>query len=148
MHGYDGALTRQWQVDSDWKAVGGSADFWEPVFHGAIASGYLYLPGSKGTILELDARSGAMVSRIRTDAGWDDSTYTVSPIVADDAGNLYFTVLRLPAPGPAVDAPLDEIAGANGPSNGWTAPMPSVFYGSDALDSLLVKVEPTARLDS
>ena len=38
--------------------------------------------------------------------------------------------------------PSERIAGANGPSNGWTAPMPSVFYGSDALDSLLVKVDP------
>src|ERR1700722_410992 len=138
----DGALTRQWQVDSDWKAVGGSADFWEPVFHGAIANGYLYVPGAKGTVLKLDEQSGAMVSRITPDAGWDESTYTVSPIVADDAGNLYFPVLRLPPPGPAVMRPSDEIAGSNGPSNGWTAPMPSVFYGSDALDSLLVKVDP------
>ena len=146
----DGALTRQWQVDSDWKAVGGSADFWEPVFHGAIANGYLYVPGAKGTVLKLDEQSGATVSRITPDAGWDESTYTVSPIVADDAGNLYFTVLRLPPPGPAVMRPSDEIAGSNGPSNGWTAPMPSVFYGSDALDSLLVKVDPhdSARLVS
>jgi hypothetical protein len=137
----DGALSRQWQVDSDWKAVGGSADFWEPVFHGALANGYLYVPGAKGTILKLDVDSGAVVSRITPDATWDANTYTVSPITVDAAGNLYFTVLRLPEAGPAVSRPPDEVAGSNG-ADAWMAPMPSVFYGSDARDSLLVKVDP------
>jgi hypothetical protein len=138
----DGTLRQQWQVSSDWKAVGGSADFWEPVFHGALANGYLYVPGAKGTILKLDERSGAMVSRIAPDASWDDNTYTVSPITVDGSGNLYFTVLLLPPPGPGVSRPPDEVAGSNGPGDGWMTPMPSVFYGSDARDSFLVKVDP------
>ena len=137
-----GALHQQWQVNSDWKAVGGSADFWEPVFHGALANGYLYVPGAKGTVLKLDENTGAVVSRIAPDASWDANAYTVSPITVDAAGNLYFTVLLLPAPGPAVSRPPDEVAGSNGPGDGWTAPMPSVFYGSDARDSFLVKVDP------
>jgi hypothetical protein len=138
----DGAFARRWQVNSDWKAVGGSADFWEPVFHGAIANGHLYVPGAKGTILKLDASTGAVVSRIVPDAGWDANTYTTSPITADASGGLYFTVLRLPPPGPAVTRPPGEVASSNAPSDGWPAATPSVFYGSDAVDSFLVEVDP------
>ena len=122
--------------------MGGTADFWEPVFHGALAGGHLYVPGAKGTILELDEASGAVVSRITPDPTWDANTYVVSPITVDTSGRLYFTVLRLPPPGAAVMRPPDEVAGANGPADAWTSPMPSVFYGSDALDSLLVTVDP------
>lgn len=135
-----GALVQKWETDSDWKAVGGSADFWEPVFHGALANGYLYVPGAMGTILKLDKDSGAVVSRIVPDASWDESTYTVSPITADGAGHLFFTVLRLPAPGAAVSPPADEVVDSN--EDGWAAPSPSQFYGSDALDSFLVRASP------
>jgi hypothetical protein len=139
----NGALARQWQSDSDWKAIGSSADFWEPVFHGALANGYLYVPGAKGTILKLDEATGATISRIAADPSWDTNTYTVSPITADANGNLYFTVLRLPVPGPAVLRPSGEVVGSNGSANGaWAAAAPSVFYGSDAVGSFLVKVDP------
>jgi len=133
----NGALVRQWQATSDWKAVGGTGDFWEPVFHGAIANGHLYIPGGRGTILKLDG-SGAVAARI-VPAAWDANTYTVSPITVDGAGHLYFTVLRLQAPGPAVPLSADEIVGSN---DGWTPTTPSTFYGTDALDSFLVQVDP------
>jgi hypothetical protein len=136
-----GAFAQQWQGAVDWKAVGGTGDFWEPVFHGALANGFLYVPGARGTILKLDEGSGAVVARITPDATWDDNTYVVSPITADASGRLYLTVLRLPPPGPAVVRPPDEVAESNG-ADGWTAAMPSVFYGSDALDSFLVAVDP------
>jgi hypothetical protein len=134
----DGALVQEWEANSDWKAVGGSGDFWEPVFHGALANGYLYVPGAKGTILKLDEDNGAVVSRIEPDSRWDANTYTVSPITVDATGNLYFTVLRLPGPGPAVPLSADEVVGTN---DGWVTTTSSEFYGSDALDSFLVQVD-------
>jgi outer membrane protein assembly factor BamB len=135
-----GALVQQWVAMSDWTAVGGTADFWEPVFHGAIANGYLYVPGAKGTILKLDEASGALVSRIAPDSSWDANTYTVSPITADASGHLYFTVLRLSGATAAALLPADEIVDAN--QEGSVTPGSSTFYGSDAVDSFLVEVAP------
>lgn len=143
-----GALVQQWTTTSDWTAVGGSADFWEPVFHGALANGYLYVPGAKGTILKLDKGSGALVSRIAPVANWDARTYTVSPITADASGHLYFTVLALSADGTTASPPADAIVDPNRP--GGPTPPPSTFYGSDAVGSFLVKVDPddSARVAS
>ena len=135
------ALTQQWKVTSDWKAPGGTADFWEPVFHGAIANGFLYVPGAKGSLLKLDEGTGAVVAGLAPPARWDDDTYVVSPVTVA-SGRLYFTVLRLPPSGPAVVRPPDEVAGANSPAGGWAGLAPSVVYGSDAVDSFLVAVNP------
>jgi hypothetical protein len=34
-------LMQVWNFTSDWKAAGSQADFWEPVFHGVLANGYI-----------------------------------------------------------------------------------------------------------
>jgi hypothetical protein len=135
-----GALVQQWAAMSDWTAVGGAADFWEPVFHGAIANGYLYVPGAKGTVLKLDKANGALVRRIAPDSSWDANSYTVSPITADAAGHLYFTVLQLSGATASASPPVDEIVDSN--QEGSVVPAPSTFYGSDAIDSFLVEVAP------
>jgi hypothetical protein len=133
-----GALARQWQMTSDWTPPGGTADFWEPVFHGALANGCLYVPGAKGTLLRVDETTGAVVSRIVPNAGWDAATYAVSPVVADAAGNVYFTVLRLAA-GAAATAPS---SGTSVVANDDGVAPPSAFYAHDVVDSLLVRVDP------
>lgn len=139
--GWTGArLAERWTMGSDWKAVGASADFWEPVFHGALANGYLYVPGAKGTLLKLETQGGTVVSRIVPDARWDDATYTVSPVTADASGHLYFTVIRLAGQRNAASRPTDEILYAN--QDGRPAAAPSEFYGSDVVDSFLVRAEP------
>jgi hypothetical protein len=112
-----GSPTRAWRYVSDWKAIGGSQALWEPVFHGALANGFLYLPGAKGSLLKIDPGTGTLVSRVVPDASWDDRTYVVSPVTADPAGKVYFTVLRLHDDG-------------------------STFYGNDVVDSFLVAVDP------
>jgi hypothetical protein len=131
----DGAFVQQWQANSDWKAVGGTGDFWEPVFHGALAGGYLYVPGAMGTLLKVDEATGAVVSRIVPDSAWDASTYAVSPIAVDATGNLYFTVLRLPVPG----AVVPSAAAVVGTNDGVAAP--TGFYARDVVDSFLVQVD-------
>jgi hypothetical protein len=144
----NGQLVKQWQVDSDWKAIGSQNDFWEPVFHGALANGFLYVPGANGTILKLNKNDGSVVSRINPIANNDANTYSVSPITADASGNLYYTVLRMPAEGTQGVRPADEIVGSHKNPNGWKAPKGSYFFGRDALDSFLVKVAPNDSFKS
>jgi hypothetical protein len=137
-----GQLVQQWQVNSDWKAVGNQNDFWEPVFHGALANGYLYVPGGRGTVLKLSKTDGSVVSRISAVPNSDSNTFTASPITVDGSGNVYFTVLRMQGQGPQKARPLDEIVPSHRNPNKWNAPQGSFFYGRDALDSFLIKVAP------
>lgn len=94
----NGTLTPVWSAPSDWKPVpdGGDVYDWEPVFHAALANGFLYEPGAGGTLLQVDRATGNQVKRINPFGTVVDSTYyTVSPLVADPAGNVFYTVMRL-----------------------------------------------------
>ncbi len=118
----NGQLTKVWTFDSDWVPPGGQADFWEPVYHAALANGVVYDPGAGGSIFKLDKSSGTAIKRIvptqflHPDGTLDPQTYTVSPLTADSSGNIYYNVLKIQ-------------------DNGN-------FYGMDAVDSWLVKVAP------
>lgn len=114
-----GNLLKVWQFDSDWFAAGSSNDFWEPVYHAALANGFLYDPGKGGTIFKVDKTTGAAVKRINPfGTVIDTNTYTASPITVDSAGNLYYTVVQLSS-----------------------TPTQS-FYTNDVVNSWLVKVAP------
>jgi len=116
-------LVKAWTFDSDWVPPGGQADFWEPVYHAVLANGYLYDPGAGGSIFKVNKSNGTAVTRIvpaqflNPDGSLNAHTYTVSPLSADSAGNIYYNVLKLH-------------------DNGG-------FYQNDAIDSWLVKVAPS-----
>ena len=110
-------LAPAWSYTSDWKAPGSLNDFFEPVFHAALANGSVYLPGAHGSIIRLDRATGAEIQRIAP-FGTDANTYEIGPISADAEGNLYYNALQI-----VVDP------GAS-------------FYARDAIDSWLVKVGP------
>jgi hypothetical protein len=116
-------LVKAWTFDSDWVPPGGQADFWEPVYHAVLANGYLYDPGAGGSIFKVNKSNGSAVTRIvptqflNPDGSLNAHTYTVSPLSADSAGNIYYNVLKLH-------------------DNGG-------FYQNDAIDSWLVKVAPS-----
>jgi hypothetical protein len=128
--GPQGKLLTTWNFVSDWKpepngpgngqsskrdrlGLGG----WEPVFHGALANGFVYVPGAGGTIFKLNQEDGSVVSRINPFGGaLDPQTFTAGPISADDAGNLYYNAIKLDA--------TDPWGGSN---------------GTDVVDSWLVK---------
>jgi hypothetical protein len=134
-------LIQQWSVNSDWKAPGSQNDFWEPVFHGALANGYLYVPGGNGTILKLNKNDGSLVSRINpTGMMADPNTFTTSPITVDAAGNLYFTVLKTNGFNMSVTVSADESFTAPRSAKNWHAPRVSNFFAKDVVDSWLVKV--------
>jgi outer membrane protein assembly factor BamB len=109
-----------WTFDSDWIAPGSQNDFWEPVYHAVLANGFIYDPGQGGTIFKLNKADGSVVTRINPFDRLDPNAYTVSPLTADQAGNIYYNVLKLRGKGP--------------------------FYGQDAVDSWLIKVDPSDHI--
>ena len=89
-----GQLVQQWEITSDWKPTPFSKDKdgpgWEPVYHGVLTSGALYVPGFGGTIWKIDRSSGAVLANINPFASVDPNTYTVGPLSADKSGNVYY----------------------------------------------------------
>src|SRR5262249_24417108 len=115
----NGQLTLVWSFVSDWKAPGSQADFWEPVFHGVLANGYIYVPGAGGTIFKLCKTDGNVVSRINPFSTLDPTIIVAGVLSTDSAGNIYYTAIQ-------------QFNGATGIS----------FYAQDIVDSWLVKVSP------
>jgi hypothetical protein len=115
------ALNVAWQFASDWDAVGNLIDDWEPVFHPALANGYIYIPGKGGSLFKVDKNTGAAVTRINpfpTDNGGVRANIDVlSPVTVDSAGNLYYNAIQF-------DNDVD-------------------FFHHDVVDSWLVKVSPS-----
>jgi hypothetical protein len=117
-HWQGGQLVKIWTFDSDWVAPGSQNDFWEPVYHAALANGFIYDPGAGGTIFKLKKTDGSVVARINPFPGMlDPNKYTASPLSTDSAGNVYYNVVQL-------------------------APGGTSFYFKDAVDSWLVRVAP------
>jgi hypothetical protein len=112
-----GTLVPQWQFATDWKAPGNQNDFWEPVFHPALANGFLYVPGAGGSIFKVNKATGVAVSRINPFVGIDTNTYTASPLTVDASGNILYNVVQIP--------------------------QSSDFYAKDVIDSWLVRVSPS-----
>ena len=94
-----GNLATVWNFQSDWKpAPYGSATNgpgWEPVFHAALAGNFVYVPGAGGSIFKVSKSNGAGTRISPFGATLDPDTFTASPLTADSAGNIYYTVLEL-----------------------------------------------------
>jgi len=114
-----GQLVQLWSFTSDWKAPGSQADFWEPVFHGVLANGFIYLPSAGGTIFKLRKTDGSVVSRINPFLTIDPTIIVASVLSADSAGNIYYNAIQQFNPGTGIS-----------------------FYAHDIVDSWLVKVSP------
>jgi outer membrane protein assembly factor BamB len=115
-----GQLVQTWSFTSDWKAPGSQADFWEPVFHGVLANGSIYVPGAGGTLFRLDETSGRVLRRINPFGVKIDPTIIVAGVPSvDQSGNVYYNAIQ-------------QFNGGNG----------ITFYQHDVVDSWLVKVAP------
>ena len=115
-----GTLVKVWTFDTDWFAPGDSSLFWEPVYHAALANGFLYDPGEGGTIFKINKSTGAVVKRINPfGTTINANTFTASPISADSSGNLYYNVVQV------------------------TQNNPKGFLTDDVVGSWLVKVTPS-----
>ena len=115
----NGRLVQRWSFMSDWKAPGSQADFWEPVFHGVLANGYIYVPGAGGTIFKLRKADGGVVSRINPFPTLDPAIVVAGVLTADSTGNIYYNAIQQFNPGAGIG-----------------------FYAHDIVNSWLVKVSP------
>jgi hypothetical protein len=118
----NGTLAQQWQFTSDWKAAGSQLDFWEPVFHPALANGSLYVPGFGGTIWRVNKLTGTGV-RINPFSGpLDGSKYEAGSLTVDAQGRVLYNVIQL----------------KNGTKD---------FYADDIIDSFLIRVSPDNSIE-
>src|SRR5262245_38960307 len=96
----NGVLTKVWTFDSDWVPPGSQTAFGEQRYPAVLASGFVYDPGGDGTIFKLNKADGSVVKRIDPFGTIDPNIFTVSPLTADAAGNIYYNVLKLQNNGP------------------------------------------------
>ena len=93
-----GNLVEQWNFESDWKPVPNSdgALFFEPVFHGALAGDFVYVPGAGGTVFKVRKSDGSLVTRFNPFGRRRPvrDIFLVSPISVDGAGNIYYTAFK------------------------------------------------------
>lgn len=91
-----GTLVKAWTFNTDWFAPGSTDLFWEPVYHAALANGFLYDPGKGGTIFKINKTTGAVVKRINPfGTTINANTFTASPLSADASGNIYYNVVQI-----------------------------------------------------
>jgi outer membrane protein assembly factor BamB len=102
LHWQGGALSEIWTFQSDWKPVpfgslsSGRGPLWEPVFHAALAGGFVYVPGAGGTVYQLNQSDGSVVARVNPfGPGVDASVFLTGPITADAGGNVYYDAVKL-----------------------------------------------------
>src|SRR5690349_16977516 len=79
-----GSLVTQWSFQSDWKPVPFGSPTWEPVFHAALAGGFLYVPGGSGSVYKLDKTTGAVLAHFNPfGVEADTNVYACGPLSAD-----------------------------------------------------------------
>src|SRR5260370_29197590 len=96
----DGQLTLQWTHINEWKRVPFSPDKdgpgWAPVYHGALTSQAMWVPGFGGALWKLDRSTGAVIAHVTPfGSTLDPNTYAVGPLSADKFGNIYYNVMQL-----------------------------------------------------
>jgi hypothetical protein len=87
-------LVERWRFTSDWKPA--PVRNWEPMFQPALSGSYLYFPGAGGTLLQVNATTGALRRRIDPFGdGSHPNAYVSGGISADRNGNVYYNVIEL-----------------------------------------------------
>ena len=96
-----------WTFPTDWKPEPNATNYllgygglggWEPVFHPALANGYLYVPGAAGTVWKVNTSTGQAQSHINPFSGGTinaANTFISGPLTADGSGNIYYNVIEL-----------------------------------------------------
>ena len=96
-----------WTYPTDWKPEPNATNFllgygglegWEPVFHPALANGFLYVPGAAGTVWKVNTATGQTQTHINPVSGGGitaANTFVSGPLTADANGNIYYNVIEL-----------------------------------------------------
>src|SRR5262249_54040823 len=99
LHWEGGQLVEKWSFTSDWKpepdATGGLFG-WQPVFHGVLTDDAVWVPGAGGTVFKLNRGAGKVMGRFNPFGNTiATNIFVSSPLAADEAGNVYYNVLKL-----------------------------------------------------
>ena len=103
----DNTPVTAWTFGTDWVPEPNGTDLligavgligWEPVFHPALANGYLYVPGAAGTVWKVNETTGQSQSHINPFSGNGGvnaaNTFVSGPLTADSNGNIYYNVIE------------------------------------------------------
>ncbi len=94
-----GHLVEKWSFESDWKpepfGTNFGGPFWEPVFHAALTSSFVYVPGAGGSVFKLNKTTGAQLARISPFGAIDQDIFVAGPLTVDNAGNVYYNAIKL-----------------------------------------------------
>ncbi len=119
-----GKLTDRWAGPSDWKPEPFGSPVFEPVFHAALTTSYLYEPGAGGTLLQIDRNDGHLVRRINPfGTAVNPTIFVAGPLTSDAAGDIYYNALQLSASGAwNLDAPGSWLVRVKADGSFKTAP--------------------------
>ena len=118
-----GTLVPVWAFTTDWKAPGALANsFWEPVFHPALANGFLYVPAAGGNLWKVNKATGNG-TRIKAFNNTSNDRFVTSPLTVDASGRILYTVVQLVN---------------NTPS----------WFSNDIVDAFLVRVSPNDSVET
>ncbi|HEY6049704.1 MAG TPA: hypothetical protein VIZ58_00540, partial [Thermoanaerobaculia bacterium] len=92
-----GALAPVWRFETDWKPEpnAGHLGGWEPVFHPALAAGFLWVPGAGGSVFRVSKETGAGARIAPFGASIDPAIFVAGGLAADAAGNVYYNAIQL-----------------------------------------------------
>jgi hypothetical protein len=140
----NGALVPTWKISSDWKPVDAFGAFtftngYEQMFQPVLAGGSLYVPAIHGTVLRVNAVTGAVQGVINPFAGTafdgDDLLYVHSALSVSPTGKIFYTAVALPT----------DLRRASSPRSAWLVEIGSTGssrlapWTSIALSSMGVK---------
>jgi len=102
----NGKAVPAWKFWTDWKPEPNVTDLrfgltgligWEPVFHPALANGYLYVPGAAGSVWKVDKTTGKAVAHVEPfdKSSNVNNTFVSGPLTADNQGRLYYNAIKL-----------------------------------------------------
>lgn len=96
------ALVPVWRFETDWKPEPdqGHLSGWEPVFHPVLAGGFVWAPGSGGSVYRIDPATGLGIRIAPLAAGVDPNIFVAGGLAAAGNGNVYFNALRLDSADP------------------------------------------------
>src|SRR4029450_5979514 len=85
---------------------------WEPVFHPALSSDYIYVPGAGGTVWKV-RRDNGEASSLNPFGAVDPFTFVAGPVTIDGSGSIFYNVVKSDPANPAGGAPtFTDVAGA------------------------------------
>ena len=114
MRWFGSRLIPAWTYRSDWKPIPNGAELggWEPVFHPALDSAFIYVPGAGGTIWRVRRDDGS-ASNLNPFGSVDALTFVSGPVTIDISGSLYYNVQKIDATNPSGGGPtFTDVPGA------------------------------------